>query len=224
MTPAFGDRALFGLEDRVRRWVEGLLHGKRLAHVRGTVEAADRLARRHVPDSVEIVRVAAWLHDVARAWEPSDLLDHAKRRRLPILPSERENPMLLHGAVGYDLAQEQLGFRDPRIETACRFHTVGAPGMTATDKVLFLADFVEPTRHYPDVDRLREEAEKGLDEAVLLAIDMSVTWLMEKQSIIDPRPLALRNLLIRSGVRHEPWCDRSPSKPLEERHTLSQDV
>jgi predicted HD superfamily hydrolase involved in NAD metabolism len=189
-------------EAKIRAWAESRIAPKRLAHVRGTVETADRLAQRYAPAHTQTVRLAAWLHDVARHWPPAELLAYAEAHSLPIEETERETPMLLHGAVGYALAAEHVELDDPLIQSACRFHTVGSASMNTTDKILFLADFIEPSRKYAEVARLRAEAEIGLDAAVLLAIDLTFTWFVEAHKVIDPRQLVLRNHLLKAGVRH----------------------
>ncbi len=188
----------------IQAWAETRLPPARLAHVRGVVGSADALARRYAPETARTVRIAAWLHDVARGWTPAELLAYAEAHGLPITPVERENPMLLHGAVGYALAAAGLGLDDPAVQSACRFHTVGDDAMNAADKIVFRADFIEPTRDYDGVEDLRAEAERGLDRAVLRAIDFTVMRLIRRQRAIDPRQLVLRNRLLAEGVRYSP--------------------
>ncbi|MBI4859575.1 MAG: hypothetical protein HY815_04845 [Candidatus Riflebacteria bacterium] len=121
------------------------------------------------------------------------------------------------GNYFYHLAAKELKLDDPLVRSACRNHTVGDVSMGTTDKIVFLADFVEPTRDYPGVELLRRECALGLDRAVLLAIDMTIARLIEKQRAIDPRQLLLRNQLVRAGVRHGGWPEpvegRAPRCP-----------
>jgi predicted HD superfamily hydrolase involved in NAD metabolism len=190
-------------EAKVRAWAKTLVKPKRWEHVCGVVETSERLAKRYAPESVAQVRLAAWCHDLARNWEKEELLDYAEKHGLAIRAIERETPMLLHGIVGYQLAAEQFRLDDPVIGSACQFHTTGAPNMSVTDKVVFLADFIEPSRDYPNVNDIRAEAEISLDSAVLLAIDLTLSRLIANRKVIDVQQVELRNQLIEAGVKYK---------------------
>jgi predicted HD superfamily hydrolase involved in NAD metabolism len=190
-------------EAQVSAWATARLGAARLAHVRGVVETAARLAERYAPDQVMRVRLAGWLHDVAKYWDDATLLRYAESHDLPISAAERAVPMLLHGAVGYALAAEQFGLDDPQLRSACALHTTGAPDMTTADKIVFLADLIEPTRPDSRVGTVRRLVERDLDAAVLCAVDTVFRHLIRRQRLIDERAFALRNQLITSGVRYE---------------------
>ena len=189
-------------EAQVSAWVMVRLDAARLVHVRGVVETAARLAERYAPDQVMRVRLAGWLHDVAKTWDDAALLRYAEAHDLPISAAERAVPMLLHGAVGYTLAAEQFGLDDPQLQSACALHTTGAPDMTTADKIVFLADMIEPSRPDSRVGAVRRLAERDLDAAVLCAVDTVFKHLIRRQRILDERAFELRNQLIASGVRY----------------------
>jgi predicted HD superfamily hydrolase involved in NAD metabolism len=189
-------------EAQVSAWAMARLDAVRLVHVRGVVETAARLAERYAPDQVMRVRLAGWLHDVAKYWDDATLLRYAESHDLPISTAERAVPMLLHGAVGYALAAEQFGLDDPQLQSACALHTTGAPDMTTAEKIVFLADLIEPTRPDSRVGAVRRLVERDLDAAVLCAVDTVFKHLIRRQRIIDERAFALRNQLIASGVRY----------------------
>lgn len=190
------------LETQVRVWAEAQLDDDRLAHVRGVVATVTDLAARYTPEHVARLRLAAWIHDVAKGWDDAALLDYAERHELPVTPGDRAMPLLLHGAVAYRLAAAHFGLDDPLIESACRLHTTGAPEMTVTDKILYVADLIEPTREFKSVARLRCAARRDLDEATLRGVDVVLKRLIRKQRSIDPRALALHNHLVAAGVRY----------------------
>lgn len=189
-------------EPDVREWAISLLDPARLAHVRGVVETATALAERYAPEERVRVRLAGWIHDVAKGWDDAALLAYAAAHDLPVTPAERQVPMLLHGAVGYDLARARFGLRDDSLRHACALHTTGAPGMDAAAMIVYLADLIEPTRGYEGVKALRREAVRGLEPAVLRAADTLIKHLIRHQRLIDPRGLALRNALLAQGVRY----------------------
>jgi predicted HD superfamily hydrolase involved in NAD metabolism len=190
-------------EAQVSAWAMTRLDAARLVHVRGVVETAGRLAERYAPDQVMRVRLAGWLHDVAKYWDDDALLRYAESHDIPISTGERAVPMLLHGAVGYAVAAELFGLDDPQLQSACALHTTGAPDMTTADKIVFLADMIEPTRPDSRVGAVRRLVEHDLDEAVLCAVDTAFKHLIRRQRIIDARAFGLRNQLIAAGVRYE---------------------
>jgi predicted HD superfamily hydrolase involved in NAD metabolism len=190
-------------EAQVSAWAIAHLDAERLAHVRGVVDTAAHLAERYAPDQVMRVRLAGWLHDVAKDWDAAALLQYAESHHLSISDADRDIPMLLHGAVGYALAADHFGLDDPQLQSACALHTTGAPGMTTADKIIFIADLIEPTRPDHRVGEVRRLVERDLDEALLCAVDAVFKHLIRRQRVIDPRAFALRNQLIAAGVRYE---------------------
>lgn len=190
------------LDERVETWAKVKIAPNRIAHVEGVVQTADALARKYAPESVIAARLAGWIHDVAKHWSNDELLTYASAHGLRVTPAERATPSLLHGAVGYELANAIFGFDDPALREACAFHTTGAPNMGALAKIVYLADMIEPGRDFPGVDVLRQEAEANLDSAVLHAVDHTLRHLITKQRQADPRALMFRNALLAQGVHY----------------------
>jgi predicted HD superfamily hydrolase involved in NAD metabolism len=190
-------------EAQVCAWVKTQIEPDRLGHVNGVVETAARLAARYAPDQVRRVRLAGWIHDVAKDWDDAALLAYAESHHLPVSLAERAVPLLMHGAVGYALAAEQFGLDDPLLQSACALHTTGAPGMTVVDKIVFVADLIEPTRAARRVGDARRVVDRDLDAGVLCAVDTVLKHLIRRQRIIDPRMFDLRNQLLAAGVRYD---------------------
>jgi predicted HD superfamily hydrolase involved in NAD metabolism len=189
-------------ELQVRQWAETLLDIDRVAHVRGMLRVVTDLAERYAPDHTLRVRLAAWIHDVAKNWDDEALLRYADTRRLPVTPTERAVPMLLHGAISYELAAARFALDDPLLQSACTRHTTGAPDMSIVDKIVFVGDLIEPTRNFRGVKAVRRAAEQDLDSAVLCGVDAVLRHLIRKQRVFDPRGIALHNQLISAGVRY----------------------
>jgi predicted HD superfamily hydrolase involved in NAD metabolism len=104
--------------------------------------------------------------------------------------------------VGYVLAAREFGLDDPQIQSACAFHTTGDPAMTTADKIVYVADLIEPTRDFPGVEELRAEAKRDLDAGTLLATDFTLRHLINRGQYIDPRPVFLHNRLVQAGVKY----------------------
>ncbi len=187
------------LEGRIAAWARAKIEPKRIGHVRGVVESVEHLALRYAPDDVRRARLAGWIHDVAKHWSDEELLDFAESHRLPVSDTERQVPSLLHGAVGYALANDVFLLEDDGLRAACTNHTTGAPDMALLDKIIFVGDLIEPGRSFPGITPIREEAEIDLDTAVLRAVDFIIAHLVDRHRIIEPRAILLHNQLLASG-------------------------
>lgn len=190
------------LEEQIQKWAFNLLDQNRIAHVRGVADTVDKLAVMYAPDMRNMIRIAAWIHDVAKGWADKDLLQYAIDNSLPITQAERYISFPLHGLVSYHLASREFGLNDMTLESACTLHTTGGEQMNVTDKILFLGDLIEPTRNFPNVDHIRLQAEENLDKAVLLAADITLEYLIAGKKYIDPRTWELRNSLIKAGINY----------------------
>ena len=87
--------------------------------------------------------------------------------------AERETPALLHALTGAELARELFGVSDA-VYGAIRWHTTGRPDMSLLEKILYLADYVEPTRDFDGVKKLRKLCFEDLDRAMALGLRMSL--------------------------------------------------
>ena len=191
------------LENEIQNWLRQQVTPQRLDHVVGVVEAATELAERYAPGEVERCRIAGWLHDAAKHWSGEDLLAYAESQGELITPIEHEVPMLLHGLVGYLIGAERFGLDDPLIKAACMNHTTGAPGMGVVEKIVFVADLIEPGREFEGVETIRKLVENDLDQALLFTLDHTLRYLIARKRLIDPRPLLLRNELLQAGVTYD---------------------
>ncbi|OGG56323.1 MAG: hypothetical protein A3F84_01655 [Candidatus Handelsmanbacteria bacterium RIFCSPLOWO2_12_FULL_64_10] len=145
----------------------GTLQPAALAHVYRTAELARTLAERHGvnPDLAEL---AALLHKVAEQHSDADLLRLAEYYEVPVNPTEARVPRLLHGKLAAEILHAEWGITDQELLNAVRNYVGAAPRMAALDKVLFLADKLEPERDrfYGDLDPVRALALIDLDAAI----------------------------------------------------------
>jgi predicted HD superfamily hydrolase involved in NAD metabolism len=179
-------------EEQVRERVRMYLSPERFRHVEGVVDTAADLAGRYGEDTAR-ARMAAWVHDVAREWPVEKLRSEAERIEIP--SGFALVPVLLHGPIAAHLLREWFGIEDLEMADAIRYHTTGRPGMSRLEKILYLADAVEPSRSYPGVDRLRELAARDLDLAVASAMDASIEYLLKRHEPIFPLTVLARNEL-----------------------------
>ena len=168
---------------------------KRWIHTQGVMDTAVRLAEQYGADPVK-ADLAAILHDVAKYWPVQRLRDVLSENRLndELLQHEKQ---LWHAEVGAFVAEKDYGITDPEILDAIRFHTSGRVGMTLLDKVVCLADYIEPGRDFPGVHNIRELANHSLDEALAAGFDSTISFLVSRRQIIYPLTVLARNDLIK---------------------------
>lgn len=167
-----------------RRWV----------HTLGVMETAVKLAERFGADPVK-ADAAAILHDVCKYWRVDEQARIIRENGLPsdLLEYDKE---LWHAHAGAWLARERYGVQDEEVLDAIRYHTSGRGRMTLLDKVVCLADYMEPGRDFPGVHNIRENAEYSLEKALLAGFDGTIRFLLDKGKRIYPLTLAARNGLI----------------------------
>lgn len=171
---------------------------RRWLHVQGVIDTSIVLAERFGADSRK-AELAAILHDLAKFW-PVDRMEAYIREEgvdLAVLDYDKE---LWHAAAGAWSAVKDYGIDDPEILAAVRYHTSGREGMTLLDRVVCLADYMEPSRDFPGVDRIRELALSDLDAALAAGFDSTIRFLLEKGKRIYPLTVAARNDLLRSNT------------------------
>lgn len=145
---------------------------ERIAHVAGCESEAVLLARRWGEDP-ETAATAGILHDITKKLNFDGQLNLCRKYVIICDTAETENPKLLHAKTGAALARDLFGVSD-EIYEAIRWHTTGKPDMRTLEKIIYLADYIEPTRDFPGLDRLRELAYEDLDKAMALGLRMSL--------------------------------------------------
>jgi len=178
--------------------VRAQMHEKRYLHTLGVAGSARKLAIRYGadPDKAEL---AGYLHDYCKCWPVDKMFEILVRHDMltELLEAEKE---LWHAFAGAIVIQSDLGITDPEILQAVRYHTTGRAGMSLLEKVVCVADYIEPNRNFPGVEQIRELAEKDLDAALALALGGTMQFLLEKQKTVFPLTLlAYNDLISRKG-------------------------
>jgi predicted HD superfamily hydrolase involved in NAD metabolism len=180
--------------DALREATRRQMPDKRWKHTLGVVDTAARLAELYGGDASK-AELAALLHDYAKAW-PTDRQEQVIRERG--LPQEllRFDKELWHAHVGAWAVGEEHGIDDEEVLDAIRYHTSGRERMTLTDKIVCLADYIEPGRDFPGVNKIRRLAEHSLEEGLIAGFDSTISLLVEKGKRIFPLTVMARNGLI----------------------------
>ncbi len=156
------------------------LKPRRIPHVRGCEETAVRLATRW-GEKEDRAAEAAILHDITKKMNREEQLRLCGKYSIMTDNVERQEPQLLHAKTGAALARELFGIDDD-IYNAILWHTTGRAGMTRLEKIIYLADAMEPTRDYPGVEELRAAAFEDLDRAMALGLEMSLALVRSRGS------------------------------------------
>jgi len=184
---------LYGVKvnfDWLREKSYAMLKPKRIPHVRGCEEEAVRLAERWGCDR-EKAAEAAILHDCTKKVDLPGQLELCSRYGLEADALERVSEKLLHAKTGAAVAQQEFGC-DDAVTDAIRWHTTGRPDMTLLEKIIYMADYIEPTRTFEGVEPLRALAYEDLDRAMLLGFEMSLEDIRAQGNV--PHEATLRAL------------------------------
>ena len=158
--------------DQLRPVALSYLKHKRIPHVLGAEQEAIRLAQAYGAD-VEKARVAALLHDCTKKLLMEDQKALCEKYGIELDEMEQWALKLLHAKTGAAIARDVFGV-DDEIYSAIFYHTTGKADMTLLEKVIYLADYIEPTRDFPGVEELRQACYEDLDKGLLLGLEMSI--------------------------------------------------
>lgn len=189
------DHNLRSFEERLKT----ILNKKRFRHSVAVMETSQYLAEKYGAD-VNKAQIAGLLHDCAKDFSDAELLKLAEEYKLPVDEVLKHSAFLLHGPVGAELVGEVFGVHDIEIKRAVAIHTTGDINMTLLDKIVFLADYIEPGRKFSGVDELRRIAGENLDMAVVKAFDNTIDYVISQGMLLYEKTVRARNdILMKIG-------------------------
>lgn len=170
--------------DKLETVVVGLLKSNRVAHVLGCRDTAREMALRWGADPVDAAR-AGLLHDITKALDGPLQLTLCRAYGTMLDDFSRNNPKTLHAFTGSLVAERIFGENEAVVQ-AIRFHTTGKPAMNTLEKIIYVADYMEPNRKFDGVEKLRELAFSDLDAALQLGLEMTLSMLHQQGREISP--------------------------------------
>lgn len=175
------------LLEQLRKCMKSILSDKRYQHSIGVEEVCYDLALLHGEDTMK-ASISGILHDCAKYMTDKELMLECEKYNMPISEVERKLPSLLHCKLGALYARERYGIEDEYILDAITYHTTGRPAMTKLEKILFIADYIEPNRkNISNIDYIREVAYDNLNKALLIILRQTLDYLNENKNIISPK-------------------------------------
>lgn len=171
---------------KLRKTMSRVQDAKRYEHTLGVAYTAASLAMRY-EENIEKALKAGILHDCAKSFSEEKLLAICEKHNVSINEVEKKQPSLLHAKVGSFLAMHKYHIRDVDIINAILNHTTGRPAMSKLEKIIFIADYIEPTRDQaPNLEQLRKQAFIDLDQTLLLILTDTLEHLKNSEISIDP--------------------------------------
>jgi predicted HD superfamily hydrolase involved in NAD metabolism len=175
--------------------VSGQMPEKRWMHTLGVMQTAVELAEKYGADPVK-ADLAAILHDVAKYWPVEQMravIEESSESNKELLQHDKQ---LWHSEAGFIIARKDYGVEDAEVLNAIRWHTSGREDMSLLDKVVCLADYIEPGRDFPNVNKIRELAQHSLEEALVAGFDSTISLLLTQRKVIYPLTVLSRNYLV----------------------------
>lgn len=162
------------------------LDDARYQHSVGVMQTAALLAYRYHFD-IERAMIAGLLHDCAKCIPGKEKLRLCEKAGIPISDVERKSPGLLHAKLGAYLAKNDFGIDDMELLDSICYHCTGRPQMTLFDKIIYIADYIEPNRDKaPNLTNIRELAYLDIDKCLVAILKATLNYLADSRQIMDP--------------------------------------
>lgn len=163
-----------------------ILNKNRYRHTIGVMYTAGSIAMRY-NENIETAMLAGLLHDCGKFCSEKEQIELCKKYDIELTEAELNVPALIHAKLGAFLAKEEYGAEDENICNAILYHTTGHPDMTMLEKIIYLADYIEPGRkQIPGLTEIRSMTFIDIDEAVRLCAENTLNYLESSGRPIDP--------------------------------------
>jgi len=170
----------------MKKKLKKALDKERYEHTKGVMYTAASMAMAH-GHSIEQAMIAGLLHDCAKCIPNDQKLMLCEKHHILVTSAEAKNPSLLHSKLGAFLAELEYDITDPEILHAIKVHTTGEPDMSVLDKIIFIADYIEPGRDKaPNLDKVRKIAFVDLNACMAQILRDTLIYLKQGNEIIDP--------------------------------------
>ncbi len=174
---------------KAKKILKKYLDDNRFEHTLGVMYTAACLAMKYGED-IEKAQVAGLLHDCAKCIPDQKKIKLCVKNKISVTEIEQKNPFLLHAKVGAYIAEEKYGVTDQEILDAIACHTTGKPNMTRLEKIIYIADYIEPMRtKAPNLEEVRKLAFEDLDRTLFKILSDTLNYLKRAPKNLDPMTL-----------------------------------
>ncbi len=176
---------------KIKKYLKKHLTKERYQHTLGVAHTAVAMAMRYNPDTsnaefIKRAETAGLLHDCAKCMDNDKKIKICEKNNIPCNDFEISHPYLLHGKVGAYIAKNKFDILDEDILQAITWHTTGRPEMSLLEKIIFIADYIEPSRNpIPELDVIRQLAFVDIDKAMEKILSNTLKFLEKKGNPMD---------------------------------------
>jgi len=176
---------------KIKKYLKKHLTKERYQHTLGVAYTAAALAMKYNQDTsntnlVKRAQLAGMLHDCAKCMSDEKKLHICDKNHIPCSHIEAQHPYLLHGKVGAYIARTKFKIHDEDILQAITWHTTGRPNMSLLEKIIFIADYIEPSRKpVPELDLIRKLAFEDIDKTMEKILSNTLKHLKDKNVPVD---------------------------------------
>lgn len=191
---------------KIKKYLKKHLTKDRYHHTLGVASTAVAMAMRYNPDPsnsnfIKRAELAGLLHDCAKCMDNNKKLRICEKNNLSCSSFEKNHPYLLHGKVGAYIAQTKFKIEDNDILQAITWHTTGRPDMSLLEKIIFIADYIEPSRNpVPELNLIRQLAFVDIDKAMEKILSNTLKFLESKGNPIDKMTQTTYDSYVRTAV------------------------
>lgn len=183
------DYNIVKMQKKLKKYMDEM----RFVHTQGVMYTAAALAMCYGVD-MEKAQIAGLLHDSAKCIPNQKKLKMCRQHGIPVSEVEDHAPFLLHASLGAYIAKAKYDVEDPEILSAIFYHTTGKPDMSMLEKIIFVADYIEPNRtKAPNLDQLRKLAFSDLDRTVYLILRDTLIYLENEKACLDNQTVVAYN-------------------------------
>ncbi|NLO98944.1 MAG: HD domain-containing protein [Clostridiaceae bacterium] len=168
------------------------LDAYRLNHSINVMEMAESLAKHYGAD-VHKARLAGILHDCGKNYQGDEAREYIKKIGYIADEVEIRQPKLLHGIIGENLAREKYRVADEEVLGAIRWHTTGKVGMTLLEKIIYVADYIEPLRSFEGIENMRRIAFEDIEKCIVYCSESTIKFILKKGVLLHKNTVDTRN-------------------------------
>lgn len=178
---------------KISKKLAKILKKDRYEHTLGVMYTSASLAMRYGAD-VGKAMTAGLLHDCGKYLPAKEQIKLCRKKKIALTESELEMPALVHAKLGAYLARHEYGIKDTEILGAVTYHTTGRPDMSLLEKIVYIADYIEPNRkEIPGLAQIRKAAFDDIDQAVCMSAGSTVRYLKNGGKAVDPMTINTYN-------------------------------
>ncbi|MCY6371852.1 bis(5'-nucleosyl)-tetraphosphatase (symmetrical) YqeK [Clostridium ganghwense] len=182
-------------EEQIIEYLKENLKERRFKHSLSVRDTAVKLAEIYGVD-IEKARIAGLAHDCAKNIKNQEMLNIAEKYGYNINDVCIKSPSLLHGVVGAYISKNIMGIHDESILNAIAYHTTGRKNMSLLEKIIYMADYIEPLRNFPGVEEVRKLTYEDIDEALIVTFNNTIKYIIKNGQLLHSDTIEARNYML----------------------------